>query len=99
MIKLLQTAYPSHYGAKWKDVYSVRFEHTYLASFAIKDNKPTIIQDEENSAVSLYVNPEGKNITIVDWEAYVNQYTNALCAGEGKKCDFIVYDDRRDKFI
>lgn len=99
MIKLLQTAYPSHYGAKWKDVYSVRFEHTYLASFAIKDNKPTIIQDEENSAVSLYVNPEGKNITIVDWEAYVNQYTNALCAGEGKKCDFIVYDDRGDKFI
>lgn len=30
MIKLLQTAYPSHYGAKWKDVYSVRFEHTYF---------------------------------------------------------------------
>ena len=99
MIRLLQTAYPNHYGAKWKDVYSVRFEHTDLASFSIKDNKPTIIQEEENDAVSLYVNPERKNITIVDWEAYVNQYSNALYAGEGKKCDFLVYDDRRDKFI
>jgi hypothetical protein len=78
MIKLLQTAYPNHYGAKWKDVYSVRFEHTNLASIAIKDRKTTIIQEDENDAVSLYVNPEEKDITIVDWEAYVDQYTNAL---------------------
>ena len=99
MIKLLHTANPNHYGAKWKDVQSVRFEHTNLTSIAIKDKKTTIIQEDENDAVSLYVNPEEKDITIVDWEAYVDQYTNALCAGEGKKCDFIVYDDRRDKFI
>lgn len=89
LIDLLKIAYPRAYGAKWKEHYTVWYEISGEDYFEIKDRRPQIIQPN-GEGVAAFSNQREERIVVVDFEQYVNQYTNALRAGSGQKCDFIL---------
>lgn len=58
--------------------------------FEIKDKEDQIVCKKGNG-ISVFSNPRKKKITIIDFEDYINKWRGQ--AGQGKRCDFILYDD------
>lgn len=89
-VELLKTAYPAYYKAIWKKGYEVCYTDCCDPQFELKDRAGQMIQ-KPGEGVAVFGNKECLKIGVVDFERYVNQYTDALQAGSGKKCDFIIF--------
>lgn len=87
--KLLQAAYAPAYGTTWKEQYSMRVEVVDLETFELRDKKETMVQSP-GTGVACFHNPQKEEVEIIDFEHFVNQFTQSLQAGQGKKCDFIL---------
>lgn len=87
--KLLQAAYAPAYGTTWKEQYSMRVEVVDLETFELRDKKETMVQSP-GTGVACFHNPQKEEVEIIDFEHFVNQFTQSLQAGQGMKCDFIL---------
>lgn len=90
-VDILKDKYPVAYGTAWKASYGVRAETTDATDFEIADKQPTIIQSS-GCGVAKFHNPGKKQIEVLDFEAFIDQFTQSRSAGYGKKCDFILTD-------
>jgi hypothetical protein len=80
-----------------EDEFIVKAEVTSDVLFDIMDKKETILQPiGEGSAT--YNNPEGKTITFIDYEDFINQLPDSLSKNI-KRCDFLAYDSDCTSFI
>lgn len=97
--KLLQTAYAPAYHTTWKEEYFLRVEVVNEATFELRDKQTTLVQCL-GKGVACFLNPQGEEIEVIDFEHFINQFTQRLKAGQGKKCDFILVPiDHHDFFI
>ena len=77
----------------------IRFEEIDDPIFDIQDRRPTIKQPYGTGSVT-YKNPNIKKITIINYEDFLNQQTDAVIKKlELKKCDFIVYHSNGTDFF
>lgn len=81
-----------------KKGFTLKTETTDAVDFEIADNNPTIIQ-QEGMGVARFHNQNRKAIEILDFEAFINLFTQKLRAGQGKKCDFILTDAKGRELI
>lgn len=58
--------------------------------FEIKDKEDQIVC-KNGEGISVFSNPRQDKITIIDFEDYINKWRGQ--AGQGKRCDFILYDE------
>jgi hypothetical protein len=92
MIELLLEAFPKHYKSTKRFTES-QIHHTTLNldSFELNDiNAVGICNESEGSIV--FSNKENRNITIINFEKYLNLFKSDTKVGSGKRCDFIIYD-------
>ena len=81
------------------DVDIIRREETSDTHFDIQDLQETIIQ-EIGAGSATYNNRNNKQISIIDYEVFLNQQSNdVIKALELKKPDFIVYDSGANSFF
>lgn len=90
-LKMLVAEYPLEYATTWKSSYTLNAEITNKLDFEITDKNKTIVQSE-GMGVAKFHNQGRKNIEILDFEGFINQFSQKLRAGQGKKCDFILTD-------
>lgn len=96
--KLLQTAYAPAYRTTWKEQYSMRVEVVDAETFELRDNKPAMVQSP-GEGVACFHNPQREEVEIIDFEHFVNQFTQSVEAGRGMKCDFILTPIKHQDFI
>lgn len=96
--ELLQTSYASAYNTTWKEQYFVRREIVDTDTFELCDKKTKMVQSP-GKGVSRFLNPHKEEVEIIDFEHFVDQFTQALKAGQGKKCDFILAPCLNQNFI
>lgn len=95
---ILKKEYPSAYATTWKADFTLNTETTDAEHFETADKEPTILQ-QEGMGVARFHNQGRKAIEILDFEAFVNLFTQKLRAGQGKKCDFILTDEEGKELI
>lgn len=95
---ILKSEYPAAYGTTWKADYTVKAVMTSEPEFEIADKKESIIQPA-GQGVARFLNPNRKEIEVLDFEAFVDQFTQSVKAEQGKKCDFILTDSRGEDVI
>lgn len=97
MIGLLRNKYAAAHGST--RIPAVRHEVCNDADFCIMDKMAHIVCASLDGGVGVYDNNSKRyDMTIIDFEDFVNQFKSSNPAGKGKKCDFILYDDR-DAYI
>ena len=96
--KLLQTAYAPAYGTTWREEYTMRVEEVGSETFELRDQEPTMVQTHDKG-VARFLNPHKEKVEIIDFEHFVNQFTQGLEAGRGKKCDFILAPLQHQDYI
>lgn len=97
--ELLQKTYPQAYNVKWKASYAMRVEETQAEVFEIRDKAVTILQTD-GEGVACFSNPNAERVEVIDFEHFVNLFTQSVKAGQGKKCDFILAPaDHQDYII
>ena len=96
--ELLKSAYAGAYNTTWREPYSLRKDEVNHQYFEINDREHNIIQ-REGEGVARFYNPQGEQWEIIDFEHFVNQFTQRLEAGKGKKCDFILAPLEHQDFI
>lgn len=96
--KLLQTAYAPAYRTTWKEQYSMRVEVADTETFELRDKEPAMVQSP-GKGVACFHNPQREKVEIIDFEHFVNQFSQNLKAGQGMKCDFILTPLKHQDFI
>lgn len=76
---------------------SIKTEIVSAIHFDIMDKETSIIQPIGRGSAT-YDNPEGKTITFIDYEHFINQLPLDLQKGI-KRCDFIAYDSEHLTFF
>ena len=96
--KLLQTAYAPAYGTKWREQYTMRVEEVESETFELRDQEPTMLQSP-GKGVACFQNLQKEKVEVIDFEHFVNLFTQGLEAGRGKKCDFILAPLQHQEYI
>lgn len=96
--KLLQTAYAPAYGTKWREQYTMRVEEVESETFELRDQEPTMLQSP-GKGVACFQNLQKDKVEVIDFEHFVNLFTQGLEAGRGKKCDFILAPLQHQEYI
>ena len=96
--KLLQTAYAPAYGTKWREQYTMRVEEVESETFELRDQEPTMLQSS-GKGVACFQNLQKEKVEVIDFEHFVNLFTQGLEAGRGKKCDFILAPLQHQEYI
>lgn len=96
--KLLQTAYAPAYGTKWREQYTMRVEEVESETFELRDQEPTMLQSP-GKGVACFQNLQKDKVEVIDFEHFVNLFTQGLEAGRGKKCDFILAPLQHQDYI
>lgn len=86
---LLIGNYTAAYGTVWKDSFDIKCQLVENEQFEIADNMPEMLQPE-GEGTAKFTNPSHSCYEVIDFEAFVNQFSQSVKAGQGKKCDFIV---------
>ncbi len=50
---------------------------------------PEMLQPE-GEGIAKFTNPDRSTYEVIDFEAFINQFSQSVKAGQGKKCDFIL---------
>lgn len=85
--ELLIDEYPAAYHTVWKG--SLKCQMVDAEQFEIADNKPEMLQPV-GEGIAKFTNPAQSGYEAIDFEAFVNQFSQSVKAGQGKKCDFIL---------
>lgn len=101
MKDLLENDFKSHYGVvRTISVNTI----TYNTDFALKDEKACIACVGKGHHVACHTHEvakfmcKGKTATVIEYERFINSLAGTK-AGEGKKCDHILYTSDKEKFV
>lgn len=96
---ILPESYAEAFATPWKEGYTLRHVTTDAVGFELCDRKSEFLQAAGEGVVK-YANASRTPITVIDFEHFIDQFTQSVRAGRGKKCDFILYtSDKTGTFI